>query len=48
MRRLYVYFLYIYLQHTTRLVRDTGVSSDPEGLLYSRYFALMSLSVEMK
>lgn len=38
MRRLYVYALYMYLQHTLGLVRDTGVSLDQDTSLYSLYF----------
>lgn len=38
MRRLHVYALYMYLQHTLGLVRDTGVSLDQDTSLYSLYF----------
>lgn len=37
MRRLDVYALYMYLQHTLGLVRDTGVSLDQDTSLYSLY-----------
>ena len=39
---------YTFIYNTTTLIRDTGVNSDRDGSLYSRYFAPMSLSVEIK
>lgn len=38
MRCLHVYALYMYLQHTLGLERDTGVSLDQDTSLYSLYF----------